>query len=190
MRRLPLSRVPHLDVQEHLGYQHLLHLPYILHFLHRALVLLVEVMSFLRCPHYRLDPVLQQRTSSHLPPSIHRSLQMLQLHRPLKICTHLFPINTVSTSWRLRPSTTSRTRNTRAVSKYNHHTFNTFTYLIWSDHLPFPHTSRTVSAGASSELRCSLPLLILDTRLLESARASTLETHRLLLGAQEGDDDA
>ncbi|TFK53623.1 hypothetical protein OE88DRAFT_1655836 [Heliocybe sulcata] len=39
--------------------------------------------------------------------------------------------------------------------------------------------------GHTSELRCSLPLHILDARLLEEARAATAATRRLLLGASE-----
>lgn len=43
--------------------------------------------------------------------------------------------------------------------------------------------------GHTSELRCSLPLHILDHRLLEEARSATLATRRLLLGLQTTDDD-
>ncbi|KAH7910105.1 hypothetical protein BJ138DRAFT_1065894 [Hygrophoropsis aurantiaca] len=40
--------------------------------------------------------------------------------------------------------------------------------------------------GHTSELRCSLPLHLLDARLLSNARACTAATRRLVLGAQEG----
>ncbi|KAL6298381.1 hypothetical protein BKA93DRAFT_744201 [Sparassis latifolia] len=39
--------------------------------------------------------------------------------------------------------------------------------------------------GHTSELRCSLPLHVLDYRLFDEARAATLATRRLLLGAQD-----
>ncbi|THH28381.1 hypothetical protein EUX98_g5798 [Antrodiella citrinella] len=39
--------------------------------------------------------------------------------------------------------------------------------------------------GHTSELRCSLPLQVLDHRLLDEARASTLATRRLILGAAD-----
>ncbi|EMD37694.1 hypothetical protein CERSUDRAFT_114332 [Gelatoporia subvermispora B] len=39
--------------------------------------------------------------------------------------------------------------------------------------------------GHTSELRCSLPLHILDARLHDEARAATMQTRRLLLGAQD-----
>ncbi|OCH93735.1 hypothetical protein OBBRIDRAFT_832355 [Obba rivulosa] len=41
--------------------------------------------------------------------------------------------------------------------------------------------------GHTSELRCSLPLHILDARLYDEAHAATLQTRRLLLGAQDGE---
>ncbi|CCM03202.1 uncharacterized protein FIBRA_05326 [Fibroporia radiculosa] len=56
------------------------------------------------------------------------------------------------------------------------------------------------SDGHTSELRCSLPLHVLDHRLYEEARAATLHTRRILLGPQDveggqaigthGEDDA
>ncbi|TBU37585.1 hypothetical protein BD309DRAFT_1023490 [Dichomitus squalens] len=39
--------------------------------------------------------------------------------------------------------------------------------------------------GHTSELRCSLPIHVLDSRLAEEARAATLATRRLLLGSSE-----
>ncbi|KAH9944720.1 arrestin [Amylocystis lapponica] len=39
--------------------------------------------------------------------------------------------------------------------------------------------------GHTSELRCSLPLHVLDNHLYDEARAATLATRRLLLGAQD-----
>lgn len=39
--------------------------------------------------------------------------------------------------------------------------------------------------GHTSELRCSLPIHVLDNRLAEEARAATLATRRLLLGATD-----
>ena len=39
--------------------------------------------------------------------------------------------------------------------------------------------------GHTSELRCSLPLHILDPRLLDEARSATVQTRRLLLGGPE-----
>lgn len=39
--------------------------------------------------------------------------------------------------------------------------------------------------GHTSELRCSLPLHVLDNRLYEEARAATLHTRRILLGPQD-----
>ncbi|RPD78764.1 hypothetical protein L226DRAFT_543977 [Lentinus tigrinus ALCF2SS1-7] len=41
--------------------------------------------------------------------------------------------------------------------------------------------------GHTSELRCSLPIHVLDHRLTEEARAATLQTRRLLLGAADVD---
>ncbi|CAL1706329.1 unnamed protein product [Somion occarium] len=41
------------------------------------------------------------------------------------------------------------------------------------------------SDGHTSELRCSLPLLVLDNKLIEEARVATLATRRLLLGGQD-----
>ncbi|KZT71779.1 hypothetical protein DAEQUDRAFT_763616 [Daedalea quercina L-15889] len=41
--------------------------------------------------------------------------------------------------------------------------------------------------GHTSELRCSLPLHVLDNRLYDEARAATLHTRRILLGPQDVD---
>ncbi|OBZ70606.1 hypothetical protein A0H81_09239 [Grifola frondosa] len=41
--------------------------------------------------------------------------------------------------------------------------------------------------GHTSELRCSLPIHVLDNRLYDEARAATLQTRRLLLGSQDID---
>ena len=41
--------------------------------------------------------------------------------------------------------------------------------------------------GHTSELRCSLPIHVLDYRLAEEARVATLATRRLLLGAGDVD---
>ncbi|ESK82922.1 arrestin domain-containing protein [Moniliophthora roreri MCA 2997] len=43
--------------------------------------------------------------------------------------------------------------------------------------------------GHTSELRCSLPLHLLDWRLLDEARAHTAATRRLLIGGHEGDEE-
>ena len=117
-----------------------------------------------------------------------RPTTILKLGLPLQQTLPFLVQSLGASPTQFRPMSSNRRRTLSPNSRFPFH-FARRPHTLWS-----LSSHRIAYAGASSldnpdghtsELRCSLPLHILDYRLLDEAKSATAETRRLLLGGPE-----